>query len=134
MVPFSHFMRHTILRVRSATWAPQLQPPAGLRIHMVVVPRAGVVHQTHMPVVMARHLHGTRRHEPQTRTRTAARLPHGTRLRGRLIPTPLMVVGLPLGTHPRGRRIPTLNHHGDQVLGGVMHHLHVQRTLVGRLG
>jgi len=83
---------------------------------------------------MARHLHGTHRQGPQTRMQTAARLLHGTRLHGHLIPTPQMVVGLLLGTRPRGRRIPMPNHHGDQVLGGAVRHLHVQRTLVGHLG
>jgi len=96
-----------------------------------------VVPQIHMPVVMARHLHGTHRHERQTRTQMAVKLQHGTHPRGRLIHTLLlMVVGLPLGTRPRGRRIPTAaaTHHGDQALGVVVHHLHVRRTPVGRLG
>jgi len=147
MVPFSHSARRTMLRISSEAWVRQLES-LGLRILMVAVHQVGVaavrqvgvlvavadVPQTHMPVEMARHLHGMPRHEHQTRTQMAAKLPHGTHHHGHPIHTP-MVVGLPLGTRPLGRRILTpSHHHGHQVLGGVVRHLHDQQSLVGRLG
>jgi hypothetical protein len=140
MVNFNRLVCPTINKANNETWVRQPESPVGLRIHILLaVPLLGGVAvglRTHLPVGMARHLHGTLRHERQIHTLPmAAKPPHGMPHHGRQIPTlVVMVVKLRRGMRPPGHRIHIVSRRGDQAAGAVVHRLHVQRTQAGRLG
>lgn len=139
MANFSHLVRPTVNKANNEIWVPQPECPVGPRIHILLaVPLVGGVGlQTHLPVGMARHLHGTPRHERQIHMLLmAAKPPHGMPRHGRRIHTLVVVMAVKLrhGMRPRGHRIPIVSHRGDQAAGVVVHRLHVQQTRAGRLG